>query len=276
MTAPKRHHYVPRFILANFVDASGALWVRRATGGPAWSSAPEDVYVERHRYSLIDEQGNKDTRLEGAYAVLESATKPVIDKLLMAARSKTPPNINSGEKAVWDEFLYHQMKRVPAVTDKLAERQSWEDRLENAKEKLLARGVSVDEATLADVRSPKSIARIKQNATVKALAADSPLIRMLLGASSVELGVAPSGEAFVIGSRPIAGADAGLLSAADGSATLWFPIAWDIAVRPIFGGPGKTNVLSPDAVTAINNNSLRQSDFLAGHSKLFVESVGQI
>ena len=273
MIIPKRHHYVPRFFLANFVDGAGKLWVRRASGGPVWSAAPEDVYVERHRYSSIDETGNRNPELEREYSVLEGAAKPVIDKLLAAGRNKRPPALEVSEKAVWNEFLYHQMKRVPAVTAALVKKQSWSERLEDALQKLLDGGVSIDQETADDLRSRNSLARLSQNATVKALSADSPLVRVMLGAATVELGVAPPGTSFIISSHPIAGFRAGLQSAMSAASEMWLPIASDVAARLTFGEEPRTVELLAEKVSKINLDSSAQGEFLAGASQELVEAV---
>ena len=273
MSIPKRHHYVPRFILANFVDDAGKLWVQRSSGGTVWSAVPEDVHVERHRYSSVDPAGNRDPELEKAYSVLEGVTKPIVDQFLTAGRSGRPPVITVAEKAAWDEFLYHKMKRVPAATAALEKKQGWGERLDAAIERLRERGLAVDEETSAELRSPDSLARLKQNATVKALSADSPLVRILLGAANIELGVAPTEISFVISSHPIAGIRAGLQSAESGASEMWLPIASDVAVRVAFGVEFRTVALTLDKVASINRDSRAQGDFVAGASKDLVESA---
>lgn len=273
MTIPKRHHYVPRFILANFVDNTGKLWVRRLEDGRVWPASPEDVYVERHRYSFVDVEGKHDPALECAYSVLEGMTKPVIDKLLKAARTSQSPVITAGEKSVWDEFLYHQMKRVPAAISAVIEKQDWNTRLEAVIESLQKRGVDMDDKALAELRSSEGLKRLAQNATVKALSSDSPLIRVLLGAANIEIGVAPMGSSFVISSHPIAGVSKALESTDAETPERWLPIASDVAVRIAFDCVSRTQTLSPEKITLININSRMQGDFLAGASEALVESV---
>ena len=273
MNIPKRHHYVPRFILANFVDGAGKLWVRRVNGGTVWSAVPEDVYVERHRYSSIDPAGNRDPELEKAYSVLEGVTKPIVDQLLVAGRTGRSPVITRAEKAAWDEFLYHQMKRVPAATAALEEKSDWGERLDSAIEGLRERDLVADEQTLAELRSSDGLARLKQNATVKALFSNSPLVRILLGAANIEVGVAPNGGQFVISSHPIAGIRAGLQSVKGGAPEMWLPIASDVAVRVAFDGEHRTVALMPDKVASINHDNCIQGDFIAGASKKLVKSV---
>lgn len=272
MSIPKRHHYVPRFVLANFVDHAGKLWVQRVSGGEVWSAVPENVYVQRYAYSLVDAEGNRDPEVERAYSVLEGAPKPIVDKFLAAGRTGSPPVITVAEKAVWDEFLYHQMKRVPAVMATLEAKQGWADRLEAVVERLRERGLAVDEEELADLRSPASLA-LKRNAQVKALSTDSPLIRVLLGAASIEIGAAPAGNSLVISSHPIAGIRAGIQSAETGASEMWLPIASDVAVKVSFGGQPQTVELTPDKVASINRDSRAQGEFLAGASEKIVKSV---
>lgn len=268
MSTPKRHHYVPRFLIANFISKVGKVWVRRTSDGAVWQAKPESVYVERHRYSTIAANGRRDPQLELDYAVLEGAARPVVDKLIADGRAGRSATTSPNEKAVWDEFLYQQMKRVPAMTDQLSSIQSWQDRIESAVSAMEARGLVIDEATLAEFRSPEGMARLAQNATVRALSQSSPAIRALLATSHLELGKAAPGTSFVLGSRPVAGAGRGILAAAQGGHAMWFPIAPDVVVRPAFEQPSPLfSQLPAAAVEAINKVSVAQSDFILANDE---------
>jgi len=273
MTNPKRHHYVPRFILANFVDGTGKLWVRRVSGGNIWFAKPDDVYVEGHRYSWLTKDGSREPELERAYSVLEGETAPVVAEFLQAAREGRSPVLTAAAMNTWTEFLYHQMKRVPAVTEALLRSRSWEARLEGAIRALRDRGITVDEVTLTDLRSPDGLARLSQNATVGALFADAPLIKHLLAAATVELGLAPVGSSLLIGSHPIAGVRSGIEAAAQLSTDMWFPIAANVAVKVAFGGEARTVALTAEKVASINRDSCLQSEYVAGGSSQLVEAV---
>lgn len=210
--------------------------------------------------------------LEEAYSALEGAAKPVIDKFIDGGRAKTLPTFSPEEKATWDEFCYHQMKRVPEVTSKLAVRLTWPERLEQALSKAAEMGLTADQTILDGLRSPEGLAKIRQNATVKALAADSPLIMAMLSAANFEIGFT-SGDEFVIGSRPIAMASEGLVQAEVGKTAMWFPLAPDVAVRPKFNGPSSLRQLSAKQVREINEHILRQSDYVASASETLLRSL---
>ncbi|MGO6755916.1 DUF4238 domain-containing protein (plasmid) [Rhizobium ruizarguesonis] len=272
MSQPKRHHYVPRFLLANFVNTNGKLWVRRAKAPSVWSASPENTFLERHRYSSIDDQGNYDTELEQTYSALEGAAKPIVDKFIDCGRAQTVPTISPTEKATWDQFCYQQMKRVPEVTNQLAMRLPWAERLEQAISQAVEMGITADQAILDEVRSPEGLARIRQNATVKALAAESKVIMAMLAAANYEIGIT-SGDEFVVGSRPIAMASHGLADAEAGKTTMWFPLASDVAVRPRFSGTSSTRRLSTKEVSEINEHIIRQSEYVAGASESLLKSL---
>jgi hypothetical protein len=273
MTNPKRHHYVPRFILANFVDDVGKLWVTRVSGGNVWSAKPDDVYVEGHRYSWLTKDGSRDSELEQAYSVLEGETVPVVAEFLRAARARCSPVLTAAAMDTWTEFLYHQMKRVPAVTYALVRTRSWEARLELAIGALRDRGITVGEDKLTDLRSPDGLARLFQNATVGALLADAPPIRQLLASATVELGLAPVGSSFLIGSHPIAGVRSGIEGAPQLSTDMWLPIASNVAVKVAFGGKARTVALTAEKVASINRDSCLQSEYVAGSSRELVGAV---
>lgn len=199
MTSPKRHHFVPRFILANFAGADGRLWVGSRATRKTWNTAPENVFVEQHRYSAIRDDGSRDPALEARYSKLEGDAKPIVDTILASARAGRPPVTSASDKRTWDAFFYHQVKRVPAVSSALAGKQGWAERLEVAIARLEKAGVRADAATLEKLRSDQGLEVIAQNAKVKALATEpSAALEVLLQASTLEVAVASEGAAFLI------------------------------------------------------------------------------
>jgi hypothetical protein len=82
---------------------------------------------------------------------------------------------------------------------------------------------------------------------------------------SLEIAVAPSSVAFVIGSQPVArtgtGESANML---DPDVQLWLPIASDVAVRFVGSGPAiSVTDLSEDHVARINKQIYMQSEMIA-------------
>jgi hypothetical protein len=252
MNTPKRHHWVPRFLLQNFCDASGLLWVQQLETGAVWQAIPENVFVERHRYSTIEEDGHRDPQLELDYARLEAAASPIVSSLIAAARSGSPPDLSPTDREKWDTFFYHQFKRVPAMTRQLTRQKSWEQRIEKAISKVTDTGVPADADAIANLRSKAGRSKIVQNATVKALGTPaSDIVRLLLNRAVLVLEVASPGSEFVIGDRPIVNAGKGLASGAQ----MWLPLAPDVAVRPAFGSTAHTVRISETEVAAINSFS---------------------
>lgn len=273
MNIPKRHHFVPRFILANFAGGDGKLWVRSLVSGSAWSATSENVYVEGHRYSTIESDGSRDGALETSYSELEGAAKPVVDKLISAARIGAPPVLDGDERAIWNEFFYHQLKRVPAMTKAVAAKEGWTERLEAVIDGLESRGIHPSPELLAELRSPAGLAAMTQNATVLALSKPpAELVQSMLNASKIEVAFTVAGKAFLIGDRPIANAAAGVAS----GAPLWFPIAPDVAVRPIFDPQPEGHsavAMGANQVASINAAIAAQCDQVASCSKALLMAI---
>lgn len=57
---PRRHHYVPRSLLANFTNTEGKLWTYDAEQKKSWHGKPAATGFERDLYAVTGEDGDKD------------------------------------------------------------------------------------------------------------------------------------------------------------------------------------------------------------------------
>lgn len=276
MSKPKRHHYVPQMLLRNFVDAKGKLHVYRKSDAATWEASPADTFLERHLYSTIEADGAREPDLERAYSDLEGQASQIIASLIAAARGGTVPTLSDQERDVWALFVYQQMKRVPEMFRKLAVKRPFADRLEDAIKQLetrLGRSLSAEEA--ADFRAPEVLARLQQNAIVKALADPGHVVQEQLLSMSLQVALAPDGSGFVIGSQPVARTGSGSsFNLLDPEVHLWLPIASDVAVRFLKSTqPTETVTLAADHVTRINRQMLAQSEMIVAASAASLESL---
>lgn len=58
---PVRHHYVPRFLLSNFVTEANSLWVYDTEVKKSWLGCPEATGYEKHWHTVVRNDGTKDT-----------------------------------------------------------------------------------------------------------------------------------------------------------------------------------------------------------------------
>ena len=82
-------------------------------------SRPEDVFTGRHLNTIIEHSGAKVVSLEEFFSELETATAPLIDKIIVAARRSQPPLLSSDEKQLWEVFFHYQWKRSPELAESL-------------------------------------------------------------------------------------------------------------------------------------------------------------
>ena len=84
------HHTTQRYHLAQFAGDSpkGHVWVYDKIAGTTRSDVSENISVENHFYSIENEDGSWDTRLDDWITGVEGKSKPVYDALL---KEQVPP-----------------------------------------------------------------------------------------------------------------------------------------------------------------------------------------
>lgn len=82
MSKPKRHHFIPQFLLRNYVNERGSLWVFRKGGPDVFEVTPNNIALEKH-YNSTHENGRRDSALETRLAeVVENRYAPVMKDLI--------------------------------------------------------------------------------------------------------------------------------------------------------------------------------------------------
>ncbi|MDF2797437.1 MAG: hypothetical protein K0R85_181 [Devosia sp.] len=131
---PKRHHYVPEFLLNNFraQDNLVRLFDKKDAASGVVARNPTKVLFEPHLYTRTHNDGHRDAQLEAAYGRLEDASAPIVKRIVDSARAKRLPQLSAWEKAVWDQFLYNQWRRVPELHATLFTREFFDKLREDA------------------------------------------------------------------------------------------------------------------------------------------------
>ena len=57
--SPKRHHYIPQFLLKNFLDDSGRFWVFDREEGKPHQGTPTNTFVRRNLYRTMNTPRSK-------------------------------------------------------------------------------------------------------------------------------------------------------------------------------------------------------------------------
>lgn len=81
MQNSERHHYIPRFLIKNFTDTSGNLYVYDKSKDRINSKPPKSIFFEWNRNTL-NHYGGKSDAFESLYSDIDNQIAPVIEKIL--------------------------------------------------------------------------------------------------------------------------------------------------------------------------------------------------
>ncbi len=107
MSTPKRHHYLPQFYLEGFCR-DDLLWVYDRDKKEFRQQAPINTAVQKYYYSFENDNGERDAEVEGLLSLVETYTKPIIDKL------NNREYIDETEKETLSIFIGFLYSRVPS------------------------------------------------------------------------------------------------------------------------------------------------------------------
>jgi hypothetical protein len=85
MSVPRRHHFVPRFCLAYFVDKHGRVWTYDAEADAPRDNIPDETGLERDYHTVTRENGELDTTLEAILGDLEGQAAPIYARMVQGA-----------------------------------------------------------------------------------------------------------------------------------------------------------------------------------------------
>ncbi len=78
----KRHHYVPKFLIDQFIDPEdGQIWTYDIEEKRSFKTSPINCSVMKHYYSFENEDGTKDDRIEKWLADIEGRAASIILKI---------------------------------------------------------------------------------------------------------------------------------------------------------------------------------------------------
>jgi hypothetical protein len=116
MSNPRRHHFVPRFLLANFTetgDAEGFLHIHDLERGQHRVQRPKEVAHERDFYR-VEIVGKDPAGFEKAMGLLEDRAAPIIRSM-----QETWQLPNGADLVVLIEFAAYLAVRVPKVRKRM-------------------------------------------------------------------------------------------------------------------------------------------------------------
>lgn len=114
MSAPKFHHYVPRFYLNRFINQNGALWVYDKANDRSFQIKPENVAGENKFYEVKElmEVGQDPLLLEYQLADLESEASKITECWLRQTQSSNKVEIPNINREIMSDFIAVQLLRT--------------------------------------------------------------------------------------------------------------------------------------------------------------------
>lgn len=101
-----RHHYVPKFLLENFTDSNGDLWVYDTTHRRKFKGAPGTVALERNFYALPGQTSND--AIEAFLArIIDGPGADAIEGLIKGE------HLNGSQAMAFMGFVAAQLQRTP-------------------------------------------------------------------------------------------------------------------------------------------------------------------
>ena len=296
---PVRQHYIPEFLLRNFSDDRGHLWVYDKGQRNLYATNAKNVFVKRNIYTTFRfEHIEKNTEFERfissiikdyTYEVedfardIEGNASPIISRVIDRARINQFPKLSQPESDKWKRFMLAMARRTPesrkratSVSDDFAFYEAV---------KLHANKVNYDlpdrEVLYQDSRVLKLKELVMANVHARFAAGDSPRERIEEERFCRETGLciavirgASARNSFLIGSHGLCIVQSG--GPGDPIHGSWLPIAHDVAILAT-SAPDKEWLWvldneKKDVVEKINAASDSQSQIIAGRSEELVRA----
>ena len=110
----KRHHIIPRFLIKNWANPSGHVWVFNKQNMRIYQASLENTFVECNRFTT---QKNlnfpKDDDVERQLAKLENRVAPIIARIISGVRDKHLPKLTNEESLICKKFFVSVPRRSP-------------------------------------------------------------------------------------------------------------------------------------------------------------------
>jgi len=98
-TKSQRHHYVSKFLLKNFVDNDGYLWIADAARQQTYKTTPKKVFAQRDLYVVHDiARSTKTYEYEEMFSKMELASRETLyaDPRILEIKEKVESNVHAG------------------------------------------------------------------------------------------------------------------------------------------------------------------------------------
>ena len=235
-TRSKLHHYIPRFLIKNWADGSGKVWVYNQNTQCIYRSSPRNVFAKNYLYAYQHSLGaEKSDAFEKRFSCEESAVSEIFRRIIVTARKKQILSLDSQETFHCRSFLISLVRRIPESQDRIRD-YNGDAFLEAVRRLPDAKSMGLDDPNILyqDKRVLEMKKMVESNVSAVFASGTSPRDRIRshdyarrTGMHVVSLGNSERG--FVLGSHGFSYATE---RDKDGNyrRSAWFPFAPDIAL----------------------------------------------
>ena len=283
---PKHQHYVPEFIIKNFLNEDGRVWVGDRSTGRVYCSGPANVFVKTEQYTRYTFDGGdvgKDYGYEEAIGCLESTAANVVAKMVGDARRHECPRLSEEQARTFKRFFHLQARRTRESRERVSSQRGHDEVFYEAAVSALEKGGHVppsQEELLAEAGVREFAERTFHNVDARFSAGDHPEIRKDEASFCRETGlyvavICLARRSFVVGSHGITIRDSRVGGGYLGGSLL--PVAHDVIVQAT-PFPGQVRLLCLDQgsdalIRNINRAAASQGTVVAGKSERLIRSL---
>lgn len=268
MPESKKHHFVPQLILREFADANLKFFSFLKSERRIFSEGVPDAYQHSNFYTWYNQDQSRATHVEKHFSAIETAFAPLHQRLLELAKRESRIDIHSNDVSVIQEFVFHQMRRVPDLLNKAFNKTP--EASEKAKEEL--------EEYYPELNFDALFQRPHMLQNIKVLGLETRTGELLDIISQLKVNLAiPERiqKTFVIGSNPVV--SGGLLDAKDPRSirALWLPISPRVAIFLDRESDSQIVRLTDSEMRNFNLTLLSKSSKISSSHRSLLESLAK-
>lgn len=268
---PKRHHYIPKFIIKNFYNEGGRTFYFEKKNKTLKSKVAKSIFWAENLYSIVKSDDTYDPFIESAFSPLETRWAELFREINNIIRSGKHPIINAGHRYAIQSFLYYQSKRTPQRLDAIDARPHVDAVLEEFRKLHPNRADEAESlvkgpACESIVKSAKAYAVAYNGGAVMDIMNRKDLVFLTTGSSKMS---------FILGSSPLRRFGVGSSDLRHSSVELSMPIAPDVVVglAGMGGAIRFATVNDSQAVRRYNEDTAADSEAFIGQSEKLVRSL---
>jgi len=275
----KNNHYVPEMLLKRFMSEDGDLFYydKRKPEKSIEHRNPSSIFCQPNLYVDVNKAGKRNVTLErDVYSRLEGDTKPILDRIVTAARKSELPKLSPEEKSTWDQFFLQQWQRTPDAFAVIFNKFDFDEKFDSSVEEFEQLHRTLGQTEKADLQTPETRNRIYKSARIKALGTKTGLTTDVLNTKGLRIvRSAKPRKSFVIGSFPVVKLNyPGRADLRDPSTEVWLPISHDLMITPWGVRGQEIHEIGNDVVIRkINKLIWEQSTEIAGRSRELLQSL---